>query len=47
MDEYKCVYIMPTERQTTMMLNDLSMNGWELVCSYARGDYLILKRKLK
>jgi hypothetical protein len=41
---YKCVKIGRTEEETEDILNELSQDGWRLVCPYYQGYYLILEK---
>ena len=48
MKEYKCIKIRRYATDTEAMLNQLSMKGWELVCSYDMdNEWLILQREIK
>ena len=45
--EYKCEQICKDVEDTEQLLNDLSKNGWRLVCSYAQYTrYLIFEREV-
>ncbi len=46
MKEYKCVKIGFEVPDTEKMLNELALEGWKLICSYAL-EYLILERERK
>jgi len=43
---YKCEEICKDVEDTESMLNDYAKQGWKLVCSYARGNYLIFEREV-
>jgi hypothetical protein len=46
-DEHLCISIRDEAEDTEFMLDKYSAQGWDLVCSYARGRYLIMRRKRK
>jgi hypothetical protein len=45
MYEYKCEEIRSYGEDTENRINCLAVKGWELVCSYSGGYWLIFKRK--
>lgn len=44
MKEYLTISICETAKETEDKLNRLAEKGWKLICSYARGNYLIMER---
>jgi len=45
MKKYRCIKIGKTDIETENILNKHAEIGWELVCSYLNGMYLILVKQ--
>jgi len=45
MKEYKVIKIGRYSWDTEFELNELAQEGWRLVCSYAKGKWLIMSRR--
>jgi len=45
MKEYLTLTVQSTGKETEEMLNKYAKKGWVLICSYARGYWLIMERE--
>jgi len=46
MKKYICEEVKSTGLRTEERLNELSKDGWNLVCSYSNGMWLILEKEV-
>lgn len=47
MIEYKTLKVGQNQEHTQDIINDYAEDGWEIVCTYCNGWYLILKRDIE
>jgi hypothetical protein len=47
MIEYKCIRLKNSKEETEEMLNQLSKDGWELICSCSKNNILLILKRWK